>query len=117
MSEEEKSMLRRLLKVVDFVRTYNAEMPIQTLGAFLVVALQDGMNVTEIGNRLGLSQSSASRNVSELTERSWKKVEGLKVAEYQQGREKISIKTVHLTDKGQTLAEQIAGLLKGGTKA
>lgn len=112
-SNDDKILLRRLLRVVEYIRTYNAEMPVQTLGAFLTIALEDGQSVTQIGNRLGLSQSAASRNVSELTERSWKKVEGLKVAEYHQGYENISVKTLHLTHKGQTWASHIAGLLKG----
>lgn len=116
MGDEEKKYIRRLLKVIEFVRSHNAELPIQTLGCFLQIALEDGQTITGIGNKLGLTQSSASRNVSELTERSWKKVEGLKVAEYHQSYDNIAQKTLHLTSKGQRWSEQIIDILKGGAK-
>jgi DNA-binding MarR family transcriptional regulator len=113
MGDEEKKQIRRLLKVIEFIRSHNAEMPIQTLGCFLLIALEEGQTITGIGDKLKLSQSSASRNVSELTERSWKKVEGLKVAEYHQSYENITQKTLHLTTKGQKWADMISSLLKG----
>jgi hypothetical protein len=114
MGEEDKKYLRRLLKVIEFVRSHNAELPIQTLGCFVAIALEEGQTITGVGNKLGLSQSSASRNVSELTERSWKKVEGLKIAEYHQSYENIAQKTLHLTHKGRTWAEQMSDIMKGG---
>lgn len=106
----EKS-LGRLQKVIESIRLLDATLPIQTFTTFLVIARQEGQSVNEIGNRIGLAQSSASRNVSALTEWDWRKKTSLKLVEYRQDPMNLSIKTVWLTAKGRGLVEQIIDTL------
>jgi DNA-binding MarR family transcriptional regulator len=113
MDEKEKAKLRRLYKVVDAMRDVDAILPIQTFAAFLVVALEDGQSITAIGDKIGLSQSAASRNLSSLAEWDWRKKTGLKLVEYRQDRMNLSVKTCHLTPKGQKLVQSFVDILEG----
>lgn len=112
MDSSKERQLVRLMRVVDMMRMLDATLPIQTFSAFLVIATKEGQNVTEIGTRIGLGQSSASRNVSALTEWDWRKKVGLKLVEYRQDPMNLSIKTVWLTAKGKAMVEQITETLE-----
>lgn len=114
MDEKEKSRLRRLYKCVETMRGVDAILPMQTFAAFLVVALDDGQSITAIGDKIGLSQSAASRNLSSLGDWDWRKKVGLKLVEYRQDRMNLSVKTCHLTPKGQKLVATLVEILEGG---
>ena len=113
-SEEDKSTIRRLYKVVDAMRKVDSTLPMQTFAAFLVVALDEGMNVSQIGERVGIAQSSASRNVATLSDWDYTKKTGLKLVEYRTDPMNLSTKTVHLSNKGGKLVDDILTALKGG---
>ena len=113
-SEEDKSTIRRLYKVVDAMRKVDSTLPMQTFAAFLVVALDEGMNVSQIGERVGIAQSSASRNVATLSDWDYTKKTGLKLVEYRTDPMNLSTKTVHLSNKGGKLVDEILTALKGG---
>jgi DNA-binding MarR family transcriptional regulator len=112
-SEEDKSTIRRLYKVVDAMRKVDSTLPMQTFAAFLVVALDEGMNVSQIGERVGIAQSSASRNVATLSDWDYTKKTGLKLVEYRTDPMNLSTKTVHLSNKGGKLVDEILTALKG----
>ena len=111
--EQQRQQLRKLLRVVTFLRTHDTELSLQTLGCFLLVALEEGQSIKAIGEKLGLTQSSASRNVSVLTERTWKRTVGLKVAEYRTDYVDITMKRIYLTPLGKRWAEMLFNMLKG----
>ena len=105
-------MLRRLFQAVDVVRLVDATLPIQTFAAFVAVALQQGQSISAIGEKVGISQSAASRNLSALSDWDYKKKVGLKLVEYRQDPMNLSIKTVHLTARGQNLVEHVVNQLQ-----
>jgi DNA-binding MarR family transcriptional regulator len=109
------SELTRLYLAVDAVRTVSASLPTQTFAAFLAVALEEGLNINQIGAKIGIAQSSASRNIAALTAWDWKKRPGLKLVEYRQDPMNLSIKTVHLTKAGRQLIEHLI-LILGGSR-
>ena len=104
--------LRKLQKAVDAMRLLDPTMPLQTLTAFLLIAFEEGQSITQIGNKIGISQSSTSRNISSLSSWSWKKTKGLELIEYRQDPMNLAVKNVYLTNKGKRLAEIMAGSLK-----
>lgn len=106
--------LRRLFKSVDLVRLVDASLPIQTFAAFLAVGIEEGQSINSVGAKVGISQSSASRNLSSLSDWDWKKKEGLKLVEYRQDPMNLSVKNVHLTAKGRNLLEHIVNQLHVG---
>lgn len=108
----EDGALRRLYKVVNQMRAVDATLPMQTFATFLTVAMEDGLNISQIGQKVGLEQSSASRNVSMLSDWDWKKRTGLKLVEYHQDYMNLSVKTVHLTAKGQKLVDTFRDMMK-----
>lgn len=100
-------IVRRLFKAVDTVRLLDATLPIQTFAALLAVAIEEGQSINTVGQKVGISQSAASRNLSSLSDWDWKKKEGLKLVEYRQDPMNLSIKTVYLTAKGRKLLDHI----------
>lgn len=114
LSEDEKTVLRRLYKVVDAMRAIDATLPMQTFAAFLQVALEDGQNVSQIGVKIGLAQSSASRNIATLSDWDYTKKTGLKLVEYRVDPMNLSTKTIHLSNKGSKLVDTLLSSMKGG---
>jgi DNA-binding MarR family transcriptional regulator len=112
----QSSDLTRLYLAVDAVRTVSASLPTQTFAALLAVALEEGLNINQIGVKIGIAQSSASRNIAALTAWDWKKRPGLKLVEYRQDPMNLSIKTVHLTKAGRQLIEHLILILGGSTQ-
>lgn len=113
MDEEAKSQLRRLYKVLDAMRAIDSTMPVQTFAAFLVVALDEGINVSKIGEKIGIAQSSASRNIATLSDWDYTKKTGLKLVEYRQDPMNLTTKTVHLSNKGSKLVNDMLAAMKG----
>lgn len=57
--------------VVDFLehfRTYDREMPVQTMLAFLYIAQEPGVSLTKLAAKLDVVLSTASRNVLYLSD-------------------------------------------------
>lgn len=63
----EMETLHRALGLVEAFRTYNPEIPSQTMAVFLFVALHPGAMRKEIEKALGLSQAAANRHLAVLT--------------------------------------------------
>lgn len=98
---------RKLFNALNIVRMVDATIPMQNFMALLAVAIEEGQNINEIGRKVGISQSSASRNLSSLSDWDWKKREGLRLVEYKQDPMNLTIKNMFLTRKGHNLVTQI----------
>jgi DNA-binding MarR family transcriptional regulator len=109
-----ETTLRRLLSAVNTVRLIDAAMPIQTFAAFLVISIQEGQTINQVGDKIGLTQSSASRNVSALSDWDWRKKEGLKLVEYRQDPMNLSVKNIYLTGKGKQLMTHLVNAIQKG---
>lgn len=111
MDIKEEAQIRKLTNALNTIRILDTTLPIQTMVALLVVAVEEGQSVSEVARRAGLQQSSASRNVSSLTDWSYNKRPGLGLVEYRQDPMNLSIKALHLTKKGAQVLRQIAAIL------
>jgi DNA-binding MarR family transcriptional regulator len=66
MNNANAEALGTLTAIVEEFRKVDPTMPIQTKAAFLFIAQNPGCSTNEVGQHLGLSPASASRNVSAL---------------------------------------------------
>lgn len=100
-----------LIRALETLRRLDPDMPIQYAVSFLTVVQNEGLSVGELSERLGIAQSSASRNVAALSRwRSFGKPgHGLVQAE-EDPRERRR-KLVTLTETGRALADELRVLL------
>lgn len=103
----QQHVLAALIDALEELRKLDDEMPIQTAVTFLTAALKPGCSMKELSDRIGLGQSSASRNVSTLAK--WKSPgrpghEVLETAEDILDRRR---KVVDLTPKGKRIIDSI----------
>ena len=103
--------LEGLAAAIEVFRKLDAEMPAQTMLTFLLVARNPGINVGKLVERLGIAQSSTSRNVAYLSK--WRAYleEGHDLIEAVEDPRDRRTKTVDLTAKGRRLAEKLARTL------
>lgn len=86
---------------LDALRGDAVDIPAQQLQALLAIALQPGLTMSELATRVGMAQSSCSRNVAHLSK--WFKpgLPGLDLVEtYEDPRERRR-KVMYLTPKGR----------------
>ncbi len=107
-----KRHLRRLYEAIGVIRFVSAEIPAQNIATFLAIAMNEGVNVATVGQKVGIASSSASRNVSMLSNWDWKKKKGLDLVEYRQDPQNLTTKQLFLTAKGRRLMEQLATTLE-----
>lgn len=62
-----KNDIRRLIKIVEELRTLDPEMELSKLLVYLHIAVQPGKKVADLLPLTGLSRSSLSRNISALS--------------------------------------------------
>lgn len=115
--------LRRALALMEHLRTLHPEIAAQTTAVFLLVALEPGLAVTEVGDKLGLTMSAVSRNCEILSDERVRRrvtVKGKQHDELQPGLGLIEKrenpmdkrrKELHLTNNGRRAINVIADLL------
>lgn len=98
------------LNVLEEFRKIDPEMPIQMAVVFLNIASDEGLNMTELYKRSGISQSSVSRNVAALSK--WHRLNkaGHDLVVTKEDPNERRRKVVFLTNKGRILADAIAKL-------
>lgn len=62
----ETGHIRTLSRVMDEIRKIDSEMPTQMAHCLVLVALEPGITMKRMSEKLGLSQSSTSRNIAAL---------------------------------------------------
>lgn len=107
--------LNRLAGAIEELRSINPELPAQTAMTFLVVALNPGLKIGDIGDRLGVSHAAASRNVGALGSGVRGGAAGLNLIATEESPEDSRAKVVNLTSKGMRLAEKLAKTLEDNT--
>jgi len=105
--------LERLIEVLETFRALDPDMPIQYALSFLTLARHEGMSLRELSDRLGIAQSSASRNVAALSEWQAFRRPGHDLVRAEEDPRERRRKVVRLTAKGRTLADRLAGLVSG----
>lgn len=106
--------LRGFQAAIEMFRNLDSELPLQQLAMFLAIAQCEGQkSVTELGNDVGLSRASASRNIAALTNLHWKKKPGLGLVQLETDPIMLSRKSVILTAQGKQTIEKLVSILAG----
>ncbi|WP_114393383.1 MarR family winged helix-turn-helix transcriptional regulator [Oleisolibacter albus] len=100
-----------IVRVLGAFRTLDPDLPIQYALSFLTIAQNEGLSIRDLSERLGIAQSSASRNVAALSKwHSFGKA-GHDLVQAEEDPRERRRKIITLTDKGRELARQLADLL------
>ena len=112
--KREASEVIKIRDVIEYFRDLDPDISATTISAFLAIAEQEGMNMKELGETLGVAQSSCSRNVSALTRLKNPKEnqEGLdlvvRTEDPLEGRRKI----MFLSPKGKKMHQKIRRIIE-----
>ncbi len=105
--------IHRLMAVIEIARAEDPVMPIQMLQTLLAVARQPGITMQELGEILGTSQASCSRNVAALGK--WHKFgePGLDLVDAIEDPVERRRKIIFLTPKGRVRVQEVLSAMTG----
>ncbi|MFG1488107.1 MarR family transcriptional regulator [Oceanospirillum sp. HFRX-1_2] len=103
-----KQAFIKILHVITELRHIGPDMPIQTAATFLSVANEEGITMKRLSEKLGISQSSVSRNVAALSKTHRLNKPGYDLLYAMEDPTERRRKIVRLTPKGRLLADKIA---------
>lgn len=108
MDEKPRSLGRAIL-TLEKIREFNPHMPSATALVFMYIAAKPGIQVRELEDLTGLTNSATSRHVLVLTERGdvARNQEGLGLVEQYPDPFDLRIKRLRLTPKGGALADKL----------
>jgi DNA-binding MarR family transcriptional regulator len=100
-----------LIKALEAFRRFDPDMPIQYALSFLTVAQNEGLSIRDLSERLGIAQSSASRNIAALSR--WRSFDkpGHDLVQAEEDPRERRRKVVTLTQAGRALADELRALL------
>lgn len=113
-SKIERKAFRRMIQAVKLFRELRDDMPSQAISTFLVVAASPSgsIQMSDLSDRLDMTQSSTSRNVALLSAIDRRKNPGFGLLKWELDPVDFRKKVVSLTPKGQRLAARLAELWK-----
>jgi len=100
-----------LMRILEEFRKLDPDLPIQYALSFLTLASNEGLSLGELATRLGIAQSSASRNVAALSEWHSFGKPGLDLVEAKEDPRERRRKLVTLTPKGHALVATLREIL------
>lgn len=110
-SEDEQFALRKCLLLLETFRAIRRLMPLQHAYAFLVVALEEGLSVSEYAKRVGVTQSVMTRILFSLASSSQGRGPGYRLVQQAIDLENPRQTQTFLTAKGKVLMREIARLV------
>lgn len=100
-----------VVQVLEAFRKLDPDLPIQYALSFMTIAQSEGISIGELAERLGIAQSSASRNVAALSRwHSFGKA-GLDLVQAQEDPRERRRKIVTLTDSGRAFLAGLRGII------
>jgi len=100
-----------VVHVLEAFRTLDPDLPIQYALSFMTIAQNEGISIGELAERLGIAQSSASRNVAALSRwHSFGKA-GLDLVQAQEDPRERRRKIVTLTEKGRAFLDELRAIV------
>lgn len=87
--------------------------PTQQLQAFIEVATNEGLTLTELADRLGTNVSTASRQLLDLGERNRKMEPGYGLVHRETDPMNLRVNRYTLTPKGRLLVKELADIMRG----
>lgn len=107
-----KAVCTKGLLMLEEFRKLDPEMPLQTAATFLTIALEEGITMKRLGEKLGISQSSCSRNVAVLSKHHRLNKPGHDLVYAAEDPVERRRKIVCLTAKGKRILESIVNILE-----
>lgn len=104
-----------LMGLRSVIRQFKGQDPFmsaQVMEVFLTVCIGEDLTILDLGHRLGIPKSTASRHVSYLGQIYRAGKPGLKLVETTETVSDRRTKTIRLTDKGRALRDEIQSLNK-----
>jgi DNA-binding MarR family transcriptional regulator len=102
-------------RVLEAFRSLDPDLPIQYALSFMTIAQNEGISIGELAERLGIAQSSASRNVAALSRwHSFGKA-GLDLVQSQEDPRERRRKIVTLTDNGRAFLDSLRTIVSADT--
>lgn len=100
---------KNLLKIIEEFRKLDSEIEGQVIGLFVSIAMcgDKGVTLKELGEKLGIEQSSVSRNVMKLCKVNRHRTKGLDLVETFENPEERRSKLARLTYKGKRVWNSI----------
>ena len=105
-----------LMRVLEEFRKLDPDLPIQYALSFLTLAENEGISMRELAERLGIAQSSASRNVAALSKWHSFGKPGLDLVQAEADPRERRRKIISLTPKGHTLIATLRDLMNRETR-
>ena len=100
-----------VVHVLEAFRKLDPDLPIQYALSFMTIAQNEGISIGELAERLGIAQSSASRNVAALSRwHSFGKA-GLDLVQAQEDPRERRRKIVTLTDTGRAFLDELRAIV------
>jgi len=105
--------LDTVIRLFEAFRALDPDMPIQYALSFLTLARNEGLSMGEMAQRLGIAQSSASRNVAALSKwHSFGKA-GHDLVEAREDPRERRRKLIRLTPAGRQLVDRLGAIVTG----
>tara|TARA_R110002074_G_scaffold23790_2_gene71646 strand:+ start:3023 stop:3391 length:369 start_codon:yes stop_codon:yes gene_type:complete len=115
LNDQQRKSLNILIDTVEQFRTLDADMPTQTLLAFLYTKVledeEDAATVRQIAHKLHTTSSSASRNILAHTAINRHRKEGTGLVETFENPLKRNEKIIRITTKGERFLSTVLGRL------
>lgn len=108
----ELEALRSLMAAIEPFREIRSTMPLQYVVAFLLVAMEEGLSVSDYAQRAGVSLSVMSRHLLDIGERNRHMEEGFGLVTSRQSPAELRKNELYLTPKGKALMHKIVRQLK-----
>lgn len=106
-----KTGFDRMARVIDEFRLLYPDIPLPTIQAFIVIAMNPGISSNELMKMISVSQSAVSRHLSNLTEWSWRKAPGMNLIDLVEEPGARGAKVPFLNAKGRTFAVKLMRIL------
>jgi DNA-binding MarR family transcriptional regulator len=107
LDEEEQKSLRSMLLALQPFLELRKDMPLQYFVSFLMVAVNEGLSLTEYAERAGVSQSVMLRHIFDIGEGDRTMKEGFGLVFRKQDPVDLRTWRVFLTDKGRAVARRM----------
>lgn len=111
-AQTKSSRVNKLMRALDTIRALDPDIPSQTIVTFLVAMDHEGETISEIRDRLGMSTSSASRNIAALTDWHRLRKPGLNLLVTETDPMNRRTRRVFLTVKGRQVSKLLRDIMK-----
>lgn len=111
MAPDDRALITAV-RLVEAFRTLHRDILANEMLTFLFAAQNDGIQMSELQDKLGLSQAAVSRNVNFLTKHGANTRDGLELLILVEDTDNRRRRRVYLTPKGKAFIRTLEGLIR-----